>query len=161
MAETVHVFEIRWGHGKYRPPPDGMPEVLARLCVKVPKGTGGKIPEEMERLWYAHKPPRGYSICFSSARSSEKRALSQDGRAKVRRGNLKRRLEEKVPLFAEELERRELDSQPEYFSGARPNEQEQAIREDAERRRADWEAATAGIGLVILYRWWQEDSNAA
>lgn len=160
-TEKVHVWTIEWSHGHYKPPPDGFPKVLARQCVKMPNGSGGRIPKELELLWYAKRPPRGFNICFSSVSSEEKRTLSQESRAKIRKGNLRRRLQEKVPLFADELEQRELTANPEYFTGSRPEEQEQAIKEDAERRRIDWKMADIDAGLLILHQWWQEETDAA
>lgn len=74
----------------------------------------GDHPQDVEHLW----EPGVVAICWTEAPSPVRR-LSQDGLARVRRARLRRRLEKKCPLFADQLFDQELAARPDYFAGVR------------------------------------------
>ena len=71
-------------------------------------------PPEIKALWVAGE----VSICWSS--NEELRELSQESLAKLRRTRLHNKLQRTAPLFADELEQREMEERPDFFAGRRP-----------------------------------------
>ncbi|WP_160476817.1 theronine dehydrogenase [Cereibacter sphaeroides] len=73
------------------------------------------LPEEIERIW---KPGTGYVVCVEPlAASREPVRWSTEAKARVRRRNLMRRLQHRVPLFAHQFYEAELSNRRNYFSG--------------------------------------------
>ena len=75
---------------------------------------GEKCPAEIEALW---KPGQGYAISIDFLDTQPIRRWSPEARARVRRLNLRRRLDKKMPLFAEMFADAEMARRPEYFDG--------------------------------------------
>ncbi|WP_245274509.1 theronine dehydrogenase [Mesorhizobium sp. L2C066B000] len=62
----------------------------------------------------------GYSIGWELVTQQPIRRWSPEAKAKARRRNMRKRLEKKVPLFADMFEQDELARRPDYFAGADP-----------------------------------------
>ena len=80
----------------------------------------GPTPESVEHLWQP-----GRVVIAWSANEGPPRRLSQDSLASVRQKRLRRRLEKKHPLFADELFAREIEARPDHFAGIRRSDKEQ------------------------------------
>lgn len=104
---------VRWSLAWRRPdkdPPDGQPRVLKALLV----ARGTPCPSEIMELW---TPGGGYSIGWQLVTQKPIRRWTPEAKAKVRRRNLRARLEKKLPLFADMFEKAELESRPAYYAG--------------------------------------------
>ncbi len=83
----------------------------------VPRGT--PCPPEVLELWV---PGAGYSIGWELVTQQPIRRWSTEAKAKARRRNLRKRLDKKVPLFADMFEQEELARRPDYFAGGEPHQ---------------------------------------
>lgn len=77
-------------------------------------GDGIVIPPSIKALWR----PGEVSICWRI--DQPMRTLSPESLAKMRRTRLHNRLQRDVPMFADQIEERELAKRPDFFSGKRP-----------------------------------------
>ncbi|MBB2158101.1 theronine dehydrogenase [Gluconacetobacter diazotrophicus] len=104
----------RWSLAWRNPhvPPPG-PRVLAAALVVA----GEDCPAEVMEKWV---PGAGYAITWQLVSQKPIRRWSPEARAKVRRSNLRRRMEKNFPLFAELFIAAELAARPEYFAGGDP-----------------------------------------
>lgn len=100
-----------WG-SPYTQPPNGEPRVRLEMI------TDGSIHETPPQILEAAPVGSGYAVWCTPLETKPPRRMSQEGRAKLRRDNLRRRVERKAPLFAEAIITAELARQPAYFSGA-------------------------------------------
>lgn len=110
MTDMVR-WSCRWGN-PHTPPPG--PKVLA--AVLVPRGVD--CPPEVMDHWEAGS---GYAISWELVSQKPVRRWSREAKAKVRRSNLRKRMERKFPLFAEVFIADELERRPEYFKGGDQN----------------------------------------
>jgi hypothetical protein len=92
-----------------------------RAAVEPVYGTGVVVEELVERgclnsvasaLWF---PGGGYEVVVSLESIDEPRKLSETAKQSIRRKSLRRRVVANAPLFADELERAALKSNPDYF----------------------------------------------
>jgi hypothetical protein len=83
------------------------------LEARLPRGQSLELPPDMKpgcgycTVWRGPIPPADYVP----------RKLSIEAKQKMRRGNLKRRVEKAAPLFAQQIVKKELENNPEYFGG--------------------------------------------
>jgi len=75
---------------------------------------GAPCPDEIKDLWVAGS---GYCISWELVTQKPIRRFSAEAKAKIRRRNLRHRLQKKVPLFADIFEQEELARRPSYFAG--------------------------------------------
>jgi len=128
------IWSIRWGHPN-RTPPDGKPKCLGQKVVRYDGPWGHTCPPELEGL---KQLGDGYSLTVTFV-SKPPRMLPEQALASVRLKRLRRRVEAKCPLFAEQIIADEIASNPDYYAGVtRPDllAQHQAIV-DAEREAYD------------------------
>lgn len=100
-------YSLRWGNPHTAPPGD-----LVLASAEVP--ASARCPSDIMEHWV---PGAGYAICVDFLDPRPIRRWSQDGKARARRRNLRRRLLKAVPLFADLFEAAELARRPDYFSG--------------------------------------------
>ena len=105
-------WSIRWGH-PCTDPPGGVARIKAAILV--PRGQ--PCPAE---LLDRKTPGDGWALCWELVSQRPIRRWSQEARARVRQNNLRRRMEKKYPLFAEDFIAAEIASRPDYFAGANP-----------------------------------------
>lgn len=107
MSRSI-CWSLRWGN-PYSEPPDGLPRV--RLSIQVPAGTPcpAAIKDQFE-------PGSGWIVSWQAVDQGPIRRWSQEAKARVRQGNLRKRMERKFPLFAETFIEDELRARPEYFA---------------------------------------------
>ena len=98
-------------------PPQGLPRiVLAVLCDRP-----HPIPAEVEA--FQRDNPEyglgtGWAVGWERINQRPIRRWSQEARARVRQRNLRRRIETKFPLFAEDFIAAELAARPSYYEGS-------------------------------------------
>lgn len=100
-------YSLRWGN-PHRDPPG--PRVLASMLVQ----RGAPCPAEVMAQWVAGA---GYVICWELVTQKPIRRWSKAAKGRVRRTNLRRRLERKFPLLAEIFIAEALASRPGYYDG--------------------------------------------
>ena len=147
---VVQEWSVRWTfHGE---PPTGLPRVLAVEYIAARKGMGARNGELA--AIYARtlqEVPRGFGLCWTRHDRPPKRR-SAEQRAAQRRGNLRRRIEAQAPLFADELEARELAAKPGYYAGEKDTS---FIDGDDAARAALFEDLAAGdMGMTVYCQWW-------
>ena len=106
----TYVWMIRWSN-PFTKPPDGKPEELLR--VQREASSGADMPPEIANFPTIGTGYAIHSYCLDTF--LPKRTLSEETKQKIRRANLKRRLEKRLPLFAEELYEKELRAKPDYY----------------------------------------------
>ena len=102
---------LAWRRGPGSPPPDGMPRVLAAVLCDRPH----PVPVEIDNLWREMGPGSGWSVGWEMIEQRPIRRWSAEAKAKVRKSNLRRRIEKKFPLFAEQFIAAELSARPDYY----------------------------------------------
>lgn len=109
MASTdMARWSLRWANPT-RPIPDGMPRVKKAMLVT----RGTPCPPEILAEWVAGGL---YAVCWELITQRPIKRWSREAKSRARRRNLRKRLENKVPLFADQLEAEELARRPEYFA---------------------------------------------
>lgn len=93
----------------YTTPPG--PRVMGAVLCDKPH----PIPAELLALW---EPGNGYSIGWEPVEQRPINLWSQAAKAKVRQTNLRKRIEKRFPLFAEQFIAAELAARPGYFEAA-------------------------------------------
>lgn len=101
---------VRYSLAWRRPdiPPPG-PRVLKAMLVP----RGDPCPPEILKLWV---PGAGYSIGWELVTQQPIKRWSREAKSKARIRNLRRRLEQKFPLFAESFIEEELQRRPAYYA---------------------------------------------
>lgn len=94
-----------------RPVPDGLPRVLLAVLCDRPH----PVPSEIDALWREMGPGSGWSVGWQLVEQRPIRRWSQEAKARARVRNLRRRMEEKFPLLAEQLIADELARRPSYY----------------------------------------------
>lgn len=100
-------YSVRWAL-PHLPCPG--PRELAAAEVEA----GDPCPPEVEAFW---KAGAGYAVSIDFQAPAVVRSWSAEAKARVRRGNLEKRLQRRAPLFAAELFAREIESRPGYYQG--------------------------------------------
>lgn len=104
-------WSVRWGNPTTQPP-DGRPRILAAVLV----GCGQPVPAEITDLHRAEGYGSGWCIARELVSQQPIRRWSREAKARVRQRNLRRRMEMKFPLFAEDFIAAELAARPDYFA---------------------------------------------
>lgn len=105
-----------WGN-PYTTPPDGQPRIAkAVLC----EHTKRPYPPEIAKLLALpeYRPGSGWTVGYECIEQRPIRRWSQAAKARVRKGNLRKRIEKKFPLFAEDFIAAEIASRPNYYEAA-------------------------------------------
>lgn len=98
-------------------PPNGMPRIIMAILCERPHPIPDAIQQQC-RPGTEYAPGTGWTIGWEQIEQRPIRRWSQEARAKVRLKNLRRRMENKFPLFAEDFIADEVARRPEYFSGS-------------------------------------------
>lgn len=105
-----------WGN-PHTSPPDGMPRIAKAVLCDRPH----PIPAELVALCRPgteYAPGTGWTIGWERIDQRPIHRWSQEARARVRQRNLRARIEEKFPLFAEDFIAAELAARPSYYEGS-------------------------------------------
>ncbi|WP_244499513.1 theronine dehydrogenase [Rhizobium sp. AC44/96] len=107
MSVEMCRYSLEW-----RLPHVPCPGESVLIAVDVPAGS--PVPAEVMALW---KPGAGYAVCWNSLTVKPIRRWSAEAKGAARKRNLRRRLEKKMPLFADMLAEEEIARRPAYFAG--------------------------------------------
>jgi hypothetical protein len=111
-AAARFMLEVSWGNPTTSAP-QGFERVEWAVC-------GWDRAADEAWLWSQKpdwfEPGCGYAMRWSAILPPPRR-LPPETKARIRRRSLRRRLEAKVPLFADQLEEAELARRPGYFQG--------------------------------------------
>ena len=102
---------LAWRRGPGSEPPDGMPRVLLAVLCDSPH----PVPPEIDALWREMGPGSGWSVGWQMMEQRPIKRWSREAKAKVRQSNLRRRMEKKFPLLAEQFIAAELSARPDYY----------------------------------------------
>lgn len=105
-----------WGN-PYTAPPDGQPRIVKAVLCHGTSTIPAEIAEIMTDPEYA--PGTGWTIGYQFIDQRPVRRWSREAKARVRKQNLRRRMEKKFPLFAADFIAAELAARPDYYE-ARP-----------------------------------------
>lgn len=134
--------------------PDGWPVVLAEMFMI---GHVPRPPEEIEN--FPITLGGGYAVTHSWI-SPPPRQLSQDTKAIVRRKRLKRRLDKKYPMFADQFFSGEIERKKNYYNGIT----DQAIQEDYDQALSEittrYNERIARPGVLIVFAQEPEGAKA-
>jgi hypothetical protein len=106
MPDMVR-YSVSWRNPHTQPPG---PRVLAAALVQ--RGEG--CPPEVMKHWTAGS---GYAVTWELVTQRPIRRWSAEAKGKARRRNLRARMEERYPLFAEIWIAAELKRRPSYYAG--------------------------------------------
>ncbi len=111
----LHELSLGWGNPCTTPPPDidtlpGLPRVRWALTLL-------DHTFEADAWTHAgeHKPGDGWARRIGVTRTTPPRTWTPEAKGRVRRANLRKRLDARIPLFAQELFDAELAARPGYF----------------------------------------------
>lgn len=118
MAVVGYRYTIEWSN-PYKMPEIGQPLVKAEMFETVIqrekrlKTDRNSIPSEFSAL---HEPGDGYCVCWRAI-SEPMKQLSKETLAGIRKKRITRRMQKKYPLFAEEMIKKAINENPEYYAG--------------------------------------------
>jgi hypothetical protein len=144
---TGRLYTIEWSN-PYTQPPGGAPRVLAEMFVPNTPGSQNRTPSEIETFPYSLGG--GYSM-YSRHVSPPPRGLSQKSLAKVRRKRLARRVNAKVPMFADHFTRVELNRKPDYYAGITDQAIEERRLARIEEEHAAWQEYWSRPNQLVVY----------
>lgn len=102
-----------WGNPTTSPP-GGVPRIaMAVLCDKP-----NPVPAEIHAAWSDRGPGSGWCVGWERIDQRPIRRWSKEAKAKVRKRNLRQRMEKQFPLFAEVFIEAELAARPAYYEAA-------------------------------------------
>lgn len=101
-------WSIAWGNPNTQPP-NGAPRVVRAILV--PRGE--RYPPE---FLDGYVLGGGYCVRWELVMQRPIRRWSTEAKSAARRRNLRRRLEKRVPLFADMFEQAELAARPTYYA---------------------------------------------
>lgn len=138
--DDLMVYALQWAN-PYTEPTDGRPRVLAEVST-----TTRVCPAALQALW---RPGSGYVITIRHI-PKPVRERAPEAKAADRQRRLRRRMEKRYPLFAEEFTAQKIAAVPTYYLDGQSDG-------DAERRRvlddesAYWERMSAAVGELFVY----------
>lgn len=88
-----------------------MPRVLKAVLCDRPH----PVPKEIDDAWREMGPGSGWSVGWEMIEQRPVKRWSPAAKARVRQSNLRKRMEQKFPLFAEQFIASELAARPHYF----------------------------------------------
>lgn len=119
-----YTWSVFWSN-PYTEPPAGMPRYLMKgiLAYREKRWSSRHRPPCIDMIYDLYsKPGEFWNIgvtCHDIKElpdgSGRKRKLSEETKRKIRRGRLRKRLEAKYPLLAEQLYQEAIAAKPEYY----------------------------------------------
>jgi hypothetical protein len=121
MAKVLgFLHRLEWSN-PYTSPPDGKRVLVEVFMLSEDEGCR-QTPKEIEEAWEHLRSVRGgpaglgYSHCIRAITPNAKK-LPVETLARIRKQRLRRRMEEKYPLFADQLYEQELNRNMKYYEG--------------------------------------------
>jgi len=141
------LYQLRW-YTPYSEPPDGMPRVLAEFYD--PQDQPRKTSELLDLL-SLHTIGDGYTLYIQYVPEAPVKEMDKEKLASIRKKRLKRRLQAKYPLFAEQFEQEEMAKRAEYYEGKTDAEIEARRQEVLAHEKARLEYLQANAGKILIY----------
>ena len=103
---------LAWRSGS-TPPRHGMSRILKAVICDNPH----PVPKEIEDAWRDIGPGSGWSIGWELIEQRAVKRWSPEAKARVRKSNLRRRIEKKFPLFADMFIAAAIVERLDYYEG--------------------------------------------
>ena len=146
MSGTVgFLYRLEWNN-PYTNPPGGLPRVMAEIYLRSENGEGARIPQVLMDL---HKPGCGFCVSVRAI-SPPGKGLGPETLASVRRKRLRRRLEKKYPLFADQMFDEAINERPAYFLEGK-SEHDEGKRRVLQHYMEEYERLKGIEGDLIVY----------
>ena len=139
------LYRLEWAN-PYTDPPGGMPRVMAEIFLKSENGEGARIPQMMMEL---HEPGCGFCVSVRAIRPPKK-GFTPEALASVRQKRLRRRLEKKYPLFADQMFDEAINERPAYFLEGK-SEHDEGKRRVLQLYMEEYERLKGIEGQLIVY----------
>lgn len=136
------LYSIEWTN-PYSEPPDGAPRVLAEVYT-----LGREPPAEFAKIRFSLGG--GYGKCVRHVSPPGKQLPSQT-LARVRQKRLARRINAKVPLFAEFFIQKEMEKKPEFYKGITDPALQKAHDDVQAEEWERYQGYLVHLGEVIVY----------
>lgn len=138
---VVHQIAFGFGGTTNQTPPEGFPVVAAEWVYT--RGYMRTHREGCEEERVLNDVRMSLGLCglslYISVHRPPGRQMTQAARASLRVKKMQRRMEQKFPLYAEEMAQREIVKRPEYYAGVNAGQERQDELLAAERERwARW-----------------------
>lgn len=151
MSQAGHYVVCWWkqrADAMHETLPEGLPEVLCSCDAQDSKGL-----ETLKRV-YAESKLATQGYCFGwRPGAMKRRKVSPESLLAMRRKKLRKTVEEKYPLFADEMERRTLEAEAKWYSLEALRERAAALESlEAEETQTMTEAMTPSQALIFLRR---------
>lgn len=147
MAHVGYKYSVEW-HSPYTQPPDGQPRVIAEMFESIEqrkermdKGETS-TPETINEL---HRIGDGYCV-VSQAVSTPIKQMNKDSLAIVRQKRLKRRIQNKYPMFAGEFIQQEIANKPDYYLGETRHDLEEGYKQAIDEEEQLYQRYLKAIG---------------
>jgi hypothetical protein len=125
--------------------PDGYPPVLAEILVI---GHCSRPPEVLLEVPFT--PGGGYTLTFTHVAPPPKQ-MKKETLASVRKQRLGRKLEAKVPMFAEHFATLEMEKKQDYYEGETDAKIEREKQEVLERTEERYAFLMGRAGELVVY----------
>lgn len=135
------LYQIAWS--RYTDPPEGSPRVLCEVFTM-----GNKPPVEFDN--FPRSLGGGYSL-YSCHIAPPPKQLPPETLAVIRKKRLARRLNAKVPMFAEQFIEEELTKKPDYYNGITDAHLQTAKDDTLAREWARYYDLISRIDQVVIY----------
>lgn len=142
MKTTGTLYQIAWRGGAA---PEGWPRVLCEMFM-----VGHLSIPPLAVREFPHTLGGGYTLSIQHV-PYPMIPLKPEVLARVRRQRLERRLQAKVPLFAEQMAAQELARKPEYYAGITDAKIEAEKQAALEREWSRYLELTGRPGELVVY----------
>lgn len=105
-----------WGN-PHTSPPDGLPRIVMAVLCNRPHPVPAEV-QTFQRDNPEYGLGTGWAVGWERIDQRPIRRWSQEARARVRQRNLRRRMEKRFPLFAEDFIAAEVAARPNYYEGS-------------------------------------------
>jgi hypothetical protein len=145
MSSVGFIWRIEWGN-PYTDPPNGLPRILAEIYVtKSYDGEGAREPASLKPIM----PPLGCGFCVSvRAINKPLKPISKEAKVSLRKKKLKKRMEKKYPLFADQFAAEVMQLKRDYYSGNDDDQHRDAVLHSA---AVEFEKLTSNPNHLFVY----------
>ncbi len=113
MKKPLYVRRAYEWSNPYTEPPEGKQRVMVEVFCRYSDFNSRELPPEIEAVFQFGD---GYGATITFINEPPKQ-MSQEALTSIRQKRIRRRIEKKYPLFAEEMIAEEIALNPDYFNG--------------------------------------------
>jgi len=147
MTHVGYKYSVEW-HSPYTQPPDGQPRVMVEMFESIEQRKARMDNGEMstpEVINALHRIGDGYCI-VSQAVCMPIKQMNKDSLAIIRQKRIKRRIQKKYPLFAEEFIQQEIAKKPDYYLGETCQDLEEGYKQAIDEEEQLYQRYLKAIG---------------